>query len=360
MQIPNLLFVALLASSLLYGTSCTKHKTSINIVITFSLVCLISLFIGFRSPTSGTDTKEYLYYFYHVDSLSGHFEIGFEWITLIFSVMGQGQIYLFAICAATLSMLSVAAHKSDSNHFLVISLSLSFLHGLDLITNGIRNALGISFAMLLLAYLSSISRPILLGTLSPIAATIFHSSCVIFSPLFALSRAIFNNRGRLLALFFASILAYQASNLFGIDLLRGIALLYTDNTGPIGKAARYVLLDNELLTSWVKFYFFANGAVLSFICAYYFNNIQNTQTKVFAGISVIGFFISSTLYFSAFSYRFFILFFLPQILVVTHLLSRNRLPKRARLLITSFVVFNLIATYSTQTYWTMSLFSVNQ
>ncbi|MFQ1832920.1 EpsG family protein [Aeromonas veronii] len=352
----NIVFVFLVFFTLSFGlTSSDRYSRGSVFLLGIIALLLCSFFIGFRSIDSGTDTKEYYYYFQYINDFPSRFEFGFEIITHIIKNFFDYQVYFFLICFLTLFLLVVSCHINNVNCLLFLGVSLSFLPGLDLITNGIRNGLSISLGIFILSLSMYKSRRILIAVLlSPISAAI-HISALVFTILLPMASFISNARFRVKSIYFISICLFIFFNLMGMDFIREIVFPYRSQIGFVGKVSRYILLDDELLSSNVKFYFYVVSAYLMWFTVAHIERINNEIIILLTKVSLLGFLAFSMLYFSAYSFRFMLLFFFLQVMTCSYIITQNLCRPRTKILFVLFVFINMVLTYISKTYVNMTL-----
>lgn len=352
----NIVFVFFVFLTLSLGlTSRARYSRGSVFFLGLIALLLFSFFIGFRSIDSGTDTREYHNYFQYINDFSGRFEFGFEIITHIIKSFFDYQIYFFLICFLTLLFLVISCHLNNVNSLIFLGVSLSFLPGLDLITNGIRNGLSISLAIFILSFSMYKGRRVTVAMLlSPISATI-HISALVVTIFLPIASFISNAKFRVKLIYFISIFLFLLFNFIGMDFIREIVFPYRSQMGFVGKVSRYILLDDELLSPTVKLYFYIVSAYLMWFTVVHLEQINNEAIILLTKVSLLGFLAFSILYFSAYSFRFMLLFFFLQVMTCSYIITENFCRPRAKFFFVIFVFINMVLTYMSKTYYNMTL-----
>lgn len=355
MSIGNWFYIFVMITVILTSVVAIKFYSSSRDLISYCFIILISLILGFRSLDSGTDTRAYVDYFNNIYGSLGDFEIGFEFLTIAINEIGGSGIYLFLICLFTLIFISISAKLTQTNQLITIFSTLSFVHGFDLLTNGIRNGLAVSLSVLLIVAVTSYNRNVLVRIFAPALGGFIHVSSYVFPLLAMILWRNFQSKSVLLFLCILALGSLFLGGQFAIDIILNYAILHAEGVGFLNKAARYVLLDQEILSQHVKYYFLAISAIITFVILYFYGLLSNEAIKLLARIGILGFVTSATLFFSAFSYRFFVLFFIPQILVFSHILGLNSISVKWKFVMLIFVLMNFIVTYTTNSFVNMNL-----
>lgn len=355
----NITFVLFIVFSLFFGLTSNKiFSRDSQFFIAIYLIVLISFFIGYRSIDSGTDTREYYDYFQSINNYTNRFEPGFDFFSKIIKKFFEYNFYFFLICFFSLILLLISCRLNNVNFFVFLGVLLSFLPGLDLFTNGIRNGLAISVSIFIISLFISMSKSVIFTSIvSSIGATI-HISSLIFTVFLPMTKFLSVSRAKMLHLFLFSIFLCFLCNTMGVDLIRAFALPYGSDVGFLGKLSRYVLLDDELLNPTVKLYFYFVSACFMLFPLIYVNEFKNDIVILFVRVSLLGFFSFSIFYFSAYSFRFMLLFFFFQVMCSSYVISNNICGRYTKILFFIFVLLNLFLTYSSKTFTSMELLSI--
>ncbi|EGQ8204168.1 hypothetical protein GWZ47_16590 [Vibrio cholerae] len=326
-----------------------KKNDIIIIHISFIFVIVFSALFGLRSEKSGTDTIEYIEYFQSkLQNPDGNyrFELGFEHITSFFAIFGSDEFYIFSLTFLILIFLLISACRFKCNVAIFLVSFFCFLPGLDMITNGIRNTLATIISLLLLSF--SNDRGTNIRTILVIStSSLIHKSTLMYSLVLIVSRII-NIERHAKSLILFSVFLFMLANFTHYSNLFQFLSGYTSGYGIFSKFSRYLVNSDELLSPYVKLYFFVVSLTLCLYIA--LNNAVLVTEKeiIMAKFSFIGLIVLSAIYFIPYSYRFMLLFYPFQVLCVSIIISRQGL-KASSCAMLSFIIGNAVITYATNT-----------
>lgn len=328
------------------------------LVTIFTLIAL-----GLRDQRSGTDTQAYLLYF---DQLSSDRNVDFvmepmfELLTRFLAIFGSGSFYIFCLVLFQLLLVYCASILLNvANRSVILISFVSFLPGLDLLTNGVRQGFGICFLFFLWALLWCKKR-----SLSPLlgAAFLFHKSLYIymafvFIPDFKDGRIVIKLS---YTLFFLSAFIFASWSFFDASIVADkfasiLDFSISGTTLSLGeKAGIYIGNDQDILQGIYKYYFLLISLVpvvaVFFVCR--FNSTLNqfgvvtSKLILLLALMLVPYAIAWP---SPFAYRFMYLSYIPAIFVCYSLVNKFRIKKWMACYMISLLVSSVLV-YGSSTY----------
>lgn len=355
-----MVYVLLLEGLLLVSSLLWLRKSGIHHAMAAGMsIFIVCAFIGLRSATSGVDTFDYYTYFTSPDIADHGFEPGFVAITKVLRFILSVELYfLFIVFLQGVSLVLAGRMLGIRNDALVLIAFLSFIPGLDLFSNAIRNGLALTVGM-----------PLLVGTaitggrfryLNLLPAAIHLSYGLISVMSFSISR--FASVKTNVILFVLSVLFCFIGFALSPSVLAGYLESVPKSYVGIGELAKYMLIDNELLSDAVKIYFIVISLLFSF---FYFVVLGLRKTSrqdvvltrlAYGSLSIqLCYMIVS---FSEYAFRFMFIAYPLQILMFVYIAERYvhvvwRIP-----MVVLVLAVNIAATYSTNTYATYQLLDI--
>lgn len=338
-----------------FFSSVVRNKFLSSFVFPFIAIFIVSLMPGLRGVGVGTDTKNYVSFFWEAQFLGldqiffSSLEPGIRLIskTLFFFKLNDQNVFLF-ICAFLInSLVFYGSKKITKNITLSYAFFLGFSNFYFFSFNVLRQAIAIAFFIFSLSYL--ISGKYIKYWIYCLFAISFHYSSVIlfFMPL--LNKKYFGKNLFYLKMFFIcffiviySYLVNYFLGLYGILTSDERVMVYE---GLKQEVSIKVIFPNIILFSFCLFYLF-------FIKFYKFNNIKlNLFLYLFFGVIVF------QLCFTFLGLRYegpgrLVSFFYPSlILLIPIMLEYSNLKIKNNLVIYFvLVIFNYIYIYISYTY----------
>lgn len=255
-----------------------KKSIFIDRLATFCLIFFAFVFFGLRDRYSGTDTKNYLDYY---DALGDGREIDFVMEPLFdfFSqgllVLNSGRAYIFTLLAIQIVAIVLLSFFIRLRFFSTLLLMfVSFLPGLDLMTNGLRQGVGLSFVFLIWILAWGKGFPV---RFSLLPAFLFHKSFYVFSafslfPVFKSEKILWRGSVFSIALATLIVMVWQvvdaASFAELLPELLGFSMVGTSlSFGE--KAGVYIGSDQDILQGAYKYYFLFVSAFPAFLTFWY-------------------------------------------------------------------------------------------
>lgn len=255
-----------------------KKSVFIDRLATLCLIVFSFVFFGLRDRYSGTDTKNYLDYY---DALGDGREIDFvmEPLFELFSqgllILNSGQAYIFTLLAIQiLAVVLLSSFVELRFYSTLLMMFISFLPGLDLMTNGLRQGVGLSFVALIWAFAWGKNFPVRFLLLP---AFLFHKSFYAFSafsllPVFKSEKILWKGSVLSIALSTLIVLIWQvvdaASFAELLPELLGFSMVGTSlSFGE--KAGVYMGSDQDMLQGVYKYYFLFISAFPAFLAVWY-------------------------------------------------------------------------------------------
>ncbi|RKQ38343.1 EpsG family protein [Enterobacter sp. R1(2018)] len=320
-------------------------ENSLSAIGTVLIIFLLAVLFGFRTIDTGTDTFAYSTWF---SSLEGsHIFRDFE---PLFTIIGQAvnlfttdtSVFFTFITGLTLYYISKAGMVFSS--ILVVPLSIvmsvSFVSGIDLLSNGIRNGLALAIASYaLLKYLDNGKGFKYLVYIT--MASMIHSSCIVFFIIFVI-KPLLNER-------YLKIIFYIYIAIFFAESLKVFDFLFTSisNAGigshVISRILAFKYQESDMFSGFIKYYFFAITIIpyLLFKFKYYVN-------KRLAIVHYVLLMPYAMIFSSPSSYRFsYMSFYLMVFILAQAVLYNNSRPKR--LVVYVMIIAMMIITYTTKT-----------
>ena len=310
---------------------------------------LLGCLIGLRSFDSGTDTLTYVKYFESVTNNPSSLEPGFYLYTLAFNLFDSQTAYIFSLSVLPLLFVYLAAVRFDvSRPALVVCLFISFVPGIDLITNGLRQGLALSLALWLAAV--SAGRPTLRAMWFTIPTMIHFSSLMVLIADLIAQRLSSKQINFLMIIAWVLIIFWQfVSAELLVNLLRGLL----GSPIPIFETLlRYLVNTNSILSPTVYLYFLFVSVAFAFISAFLFRRLDRQQRLTLASlfnVSVLLFFGFALVSFSGFAYRFMFIAYVFQVVVLGVLLDWRGEQATTKLMYMSLISLGSLVTYTTNT-----------
>jgi len=357
------LYLVLLITALLIGSfGWSKNLTKLNTTLTWLFLYLFSIFIGFRSLNSGVDTISYFNYFNAIllgEQTDFSFEKGFELFTYVLTVIGNAEFYVFLLSFLQLLLLLISARiLKIKNNLIVLVLFLSFLPGLDMLTNGVRGGLALALGLPILIITAVNRNKFKILNFIPM---IIHSSYGIIA-LISLLINKFSSVKLNIFLFIANIILFAMWLILTPLSLLGYLETFSSDSGLIGKLVRYLLIDKQLMSLSVKLYFMfvsISFSVIYFLCLKLnravYSDVRLTRI-VF--ITLAGQFLYALISFSEYSYRFMYLVYPLQILMLSYVVDKYMSGSARNILIFFICALGISLTYSTKTFYSFELLSL--
>lgn len=343
----SFLIVFTLVGSLGYFKYHTMAERSLSILFVF----IYSVFIGFRSIDSGVDTSAYYDFFLltHKQGLQDQFEIGFNYLVYISSLFMSVEVFIFLLSFIQLVFIVLSAHLLGiKNTVLVVVLFVAMLPGLDLLTNGLRSGFSLSIGILLFVLL--IRSSTILKTLNGIPI-LFHNS-YFFLAFFSLV-PVFSAKSICRVICLSYILFFLWFFLEPTPLLLLIEG-YSQGIGVVSRLVRYLIIEKELMSSSVKFYFIAVSCMFStfFLVAVKREMSITRDRKALSllTVAVLMQLVFACVSFSEYAFRFMLAGFPIQVLCYSYILEKCFTVEKRMIFALVFIIANLLITYSTATY----------
>lgn len=353
--------IILLVAGLYSAVGLLSKKALINDVFNFIFIFLLTVFIGFRSVESGVDTKSYYDYFYLLASGQGGgvFEYGFELLTDFFILIGSVEFYIFFLTAVQLFAIYLAAMLMGlKNKLVVVVLFLAFLPGLDMLTNGMRNALALSIGVPIFIFTVVNRNQFKFLNFFPVLFHLSYSINAFFSIVVNRYASIKMNLYISLFVLFFFILWQITTPILFLDNIKG----FTEGYGGLSKLIRYALLEKELLSRSVKLYFLVVSLFFSLMYIVVIGVVKNARKDhkliklAFFCLLVQG--VYALLSFSEYSFRFMYLAYPFQIIMVSYLLENYIKRIWRTLILLSVFLANIFVTYNTETFQSFTLLDI--
>lgn len=311
---------------------------------------MLGCIIGLRSFDSGTDTLAYVRYFESIDTNAIQLEPIFYLYTLFFNFIGSETVYIFSLSILPLVFIHYSCIALNVDRpVLVICLFLSFVPGIDLITNGLRQ--GLALTMLLVVVAIASHRPVMRTFLYGIPVLIHFSGIMVMIADLTSRRMGTRIVSAVFVLACISILSWQViSANFLVDILTG----FLGTSFPIiEKLIRYLINTKSILSNTVYLYFLGTSAFLACAIAFLYKELDQPRgpsLEVFYRISVFLFLGFGLVSFSAFAYRFMFIAFVFQVVTLGVLMDW-----RGEHAITKTLYLFLISAGSAITYTTNTM-----
>lgn len=314
--------------------------TALPIIFVFMVVLF-----GMRTIDTGTDTYAYWSWFESLDDkwTTRDFEPLFTIIGRTISVFTDSPSVFFSI-VTILTVIFLAKAYTINNKIIVVPLaivmSVSFISGVDLIANGIRNGLGLAIATFALLRYTTNGRLIVFMIYVSMASMI-HASCVAF---FVAPLVIKYLNTRYLKLtFYAYIAIFIAEN---FKLLDFVFIKLSDaglGSHIIARILAFKYQESDMFNGWIKYYFF----VISLIpyALYKFRYYVNNNIVTIHYIMLIPY---AMIFSSPSSYRFsYMPFYLMVFILAQAVLYTNSRLKRIS--VYAMIIVMIFITYTTKT-----------
>jgi hypothetical protein len=311
---------------------------------------VLGCIIGLRSFESGTDTLAYVRYFESIHTSTIQLEPIFYLYTLVFNSLGSETAYIFSLSILPLIFIHYSCITLNVDRpALVICLFLSFVPGIDLITNGLRQ--GLALTMFLVVVGIAPYRPAT-RVLLYVVPVLIHFSGIMVVIADLISRWVgTRTMSSILVLACLLIVSWQViSASFLVDILSG----FLGTSFPIiEKLIRYLINTKSILSNTVYLYFLLTSIFLALSSAFLYKELDERRRQsleVVFRISVFLFFGFGLVSFSAFAYRFMFIAYVFQVITLGVLMDW-----RGEQASTKLVYFFLICGGSAVTYTTNTM-----
>lgn len=358
----ELYLVMLLLGLLLSLFGWLRGLVLINSLLAVIIVYIFSIFIGFRSESSGVDTASYLNYFNSLkknENTNFSFEIGFEYFSYYLSQITTGDIYIFLLSFIQLMFITLSAKNLNIKNIIIVPiLYLSFLPGLDMLTNGIRGGSAIAIGLPLLM-ITVIKR----NRLAPLnfLPMLFHASYGIISLISLFTNSFSSVRNNKI-IFIASILFFCTWLIIEPYFILEKVNFLSGSFSVFGKLVRYLLIEKELMSSSVKLYFILLSLSFSFFYFYIINSCTKAKQDILlnklAFITLVGQLVYAFVSFGEYSYRFMFLVYPLQIILTAYILDNYVSGLRRLFFLILFVLTGSVITYSSNTFQSFELLNL--
>ncbi len=318
----------------------------------FTLITILSLSIifGYRTIDTGTDTSTYYswYEFLGSPNSTREFEWLFENIGYTFKTFDiDARFFLFSIAFISCLMLTKAYGKENKSlSGLALCATFSFIPGMDLLINGVRNGLALAIAsyaaIKFFQDYKKINFLILVGI-----ATLIHSSAIMF--IVALCMPSLSRRFYLIPLY-VFIVCFFMEIVGTFDAL--FRLLASAGIGGhyISRLLAFKYQESDMFSGILKYYFF----VISLIPAglYLLNKKINTQLLCFYYTISIPY---SLIFSSPSSYRFSFLGYFIVIAIIMDYINKASFLNRQMMYVFLLIMFIITYTTNSAANYTFSL-----
>lgn len=334
---------------------------AINISLSLIFVLIFSCLFGFRTFDSGVDTQSYVDYFQSIsrsETPEFSFEIGFKFLTSVLSLLIEDYLYIYLVTLLQLLFLLIAGLLLRvKNVSLLILLYVSFLPGFDMLTNGVRSGLALSFGLCLFAFIARANHKFINAVIG-FAPSLLHASYLIVYILSLFSYGVNSLRKINYILFFSIFISLSFVFIDDAFILEILAP-FTSDYGLISKLIRYALIEKELMSLSVKLYFLFLSISLSLLNFWLINkrSIKSDVSIKLYSISVLLFLSYSLLSFSEFSFRFMFLAYPFQIVLLSFLIENSIIQRYEKVILMSLLFFSIFITYSTDTFSKFKFFN---
>ncbi len=319
-----------------------------NEMALFSTALVCSTFIllyGFRTIETGTDTFAYKSWFESINGTTSSRD--FEPLFLLFGktiscFTNDASIFFLIITTITIFFL-IKAFKINNNLIaapIAITMCFSFISGVELIVNGIRSGLALSFATYALIKFSNDSKNLYFFVAISIASML-HTSCVIFYLALIIIKII--NEKNVKIVFYAYIIIFLIEHLRGFDFL----FLKTTSIGIGSHITSRILAfkyqESDMFNGYVKYYFFTLTLIPYLL--FRFNYFINKKLLIIHYIMLMPYLL---IFSSPSSYRFSYISFYLMIYIITQSIMNT--PSAAKRKGVYFMIITMIIiTYTTKT-----------
>lgn len=327
----------------------------------------VLIFFGFRDESSGTDTANYLRYFRDVSTGGDDpaMEPMFYVVTKALSLVGNEIFYLIALAVLPIAFIYSATRLVKMRFSSVILLSfVSFLPGLDLLTNGLRQGLGLSLAFFFWVFFWCLGR---VSKLPMLTLFFFHKSLYIYSvfgllPRFLNLRAVFALTYFSLAVstaFFA-LWTFVDAGSFLDKFSAYLDFSVTGTSLSMGeKAGVYLGSDQNILQGVYRYYFLVIAVLPLMIGVVVYRNGNGLKESdrfeavvfMLAALMLVPYAFSWS---SPFAYRFMYLGYIPSVFLSVNIVKRLGRPVAAYVYM-GFLLASAVLVYGSGGYSSFSL-----
>lgn len=318
---------------------------SVALVGAVGIVLVLSILFGFRTVDTGTDTYAYYSWFESLDRnyTTRDFEPLFTIIGRIVNWFTTDATVFFTIITA-LTLYYIAKAGVVFSSMLVVPFSLatsvSFISGVDLLSNGVRNGLALAIASYaLLKYLDN--GKVFKYVFYISMASMIHSSCVVFFIVLFIKKLL--NERYLNVTFYLYILIFSLESLNIFDFIFINISSMGIGSHIISRILAFKYEQSDMFSGFIKYYFFAVTLIpyLLFRFKYYVN-------KLLVIVHYVLLMPYALIFSSPSSYRFsYLSFYLMVFILAQAVLYNNSKPKRLAIYI--MIIFMMIITYTTKT-----------
>lgn len=318
---------------------------SVSFFGTVLITLVLSILFGFRTIETGTDT--YAYYTWYESLGRLYTTRDFE---PAFTILGRAVHWftddasMFFTFIAALTFYYISKAGSLSSGMLVVPLllvmSVSFISGVDLVSNGIRNGLALAIATYaLLKYLDGGGNTKYIACVG--VASMIHASCVLFFVVIFINRIISDRHLKLAFYFYLLIFSMESLNVFNFvfETIASIGI----GSHIISRILAFKYQESDMFNGYIKYYFFVITLIpyLLFEFKYYVNK----------KLAIIHYalLIPYALIFSApSSYRFSYLSFYILVIIIAQSVFYSQ-SRTKRVAIYAMILAMIFITYTTKT-----------
>lgn len=359
----SIIFLLLLVVALLIsGFGWSEKLRRLNAPLSWFFIYIFSVFIGFRSKSSGVDTKAYYKYYADIEDRitpDFSFEPGFTFFTQLMTQIASVEVYIFILSFVQLLFVYLSAKLLNINNKLIaVVVFISFIPGFDMLTNGVRG--GITLAIGLPVLIISVINHNRLAVINFFPA-FMHASYAIIAIISLFTKRFASPKVNLF-IFSCSLSLFMIWLVVNPLSLLSIFDGVSKQVNYLGRLIRYLIIEKELMSLSVKLYFIIISILFS--CAYFITLKYNKSAQYDKVLTRMAFitlsiqFVYALFSFSQYSYRFMFLAYPLQILMFSYLLDKY-FSGMVRNLIVLFICFlGIITTYSTKNFSSFDLFSL--
>lgn len=316
--------------------------------------CIIfSCVIGLRSFDSGTDTLSYVSYFNSIHEDRSYFEPLFYFFTLFFAAVSSSVTYIFSLSAIPIFLIFLAALSTKVKRpALILCLFISFVPGIDLITNGVRSGLSLSIGLFLVVMFAQHPIKRYVFNFVPI---FFHYSFImvlladIGSKILSLRMLTIINMFGILVIFFWLSVNAEALVTYVTDFYWSQD---EESSFVVDKFLRY-LINKQTFFSKSVFMYFAFLSIFLTLANFYFIRVRKVVSDRISiylySLSTLLFFAFALVSFSPFSYRFMFVAYVFQIFLFGYLMDHRGYGDWVKLMYFCVIFVSCLTTYTTNT-----------
>jgi hypothetical protein len=316
--------------------------------------CIIfSSLVGLRSFDSGTDTFAYVLYFNSMGENTLEFEPLFYYFTLFFATVSSSVTYIFSLSAIPIFLVFFAALSTKVKRpALIICLFISFVPGIDLITNGVRSGLSLSIGLFLVVMFAQHPMKRYVFNFVPV---FFHYSFImvlladIGSKILSLRMLTIINMFGILVIFFWLSVNAEALVTYVTDFYWSQD---EESSFVVDKLLRY-LINKQTFFSKSVFMYFAFLSIFLTLANFYFLRVRKVVSDRISiclySLSTLLFFAFALVSFSPFSYRFMFVAYVFQVFLFGYLMDHRGYGDWVKLMYFCVICVSSLITYTTNT-----------